>query len=154
MAVHVPVTDEAQEEASRLMVTSKNMLNPSNGEPIVSPSQDMVLGCYYLTRKDEDTEARHVFANKEDATMAYDNGIITFHMPIKIRIEGVIIETTYGRVLFNEVVDPALGFVNETLNKKALKKLLSRSFDIKGGEETAFFADRIKNTGFKYATAS
>lgn len=154
MAVHVPITDEAQEEAARLMVTSKNILNPSNGEPIVSPSQDMVLGCYYLTRKDEDTEAKHVFANKEDATIAYDNGVITFHMPIKIRIEGVILETTYGRVLFNEVVDPILGFVNETLNKKALKKLLSRSFDLKGGEETAFFADRIKNTGFKYATVS
>lgn len=107
MAVHVPVTDEAQSEAARIMITSKNMLNPSNGEPIVSPSQDMVLGCYYLTRSD-DSQAVDVFASKEDATIAFDNGVITFHKPIKVRLDGVIIETTYGRLLFNQIVDPAL----------------------------------------------
>lgn len=153
MAVHLPLTIEAQSEAANLMVTSKNMLNPSNGEPIVAPSQDMILGCYYLTRMDAG-ESKSVFANGEDALAAYENGVITLHTPIKLRVDGKIIDTTYGRYLFNEILPEELGFVNETVGKSSAKKILARSFDILGGEATAYLADAIKNLGYKYATLS
>ncbi len=153
MAVHLPLTMEAQFEAANLMVTSKNMLNPSNGEPIVAPSQDMILGCYYLTKIDT-WEPKNIFAGGDDAMMAYENNVITLHTPIKMRVEGKILDTTYGRYLFNEILPVELGYVNETIGKNAAKKLLSRSFDLLGGEYTAFLADDIKNLGFKYATLS
>ena len=116
MAVHLPLTDEAQSEARELMITSKNMLNPSNGEPIVMPEKDMILGCYYLTRL-APGEATLAFASGEDATHAYDNKVITLHTPIKMRINGEIITTTYGRFLFNEIIPAELGYVNDTLAK-------------------------------------
>jgi DNA-directed RNA polymerase subunit beta' len=153
MAVHLPLTMEAQNEASSLMITSKNMLNPSNGEPIVMPSQDMILGCYYLTKIDPG-EFALVYSSGEDALSAYENGIITLHTPIRIRINSQIVETTYGRYLFNEVLPDSLRYVNETIGKNGAKKILARSFDILGGEETAFLADKIKTLGFKYATLS
>ena len=153
MAVHLPLTSEAQFEAANLMVTSKNMLNPSNGEPIVAPSQDMILGCYYLS-KQFDGPAVHAFAGRDDAQNAYDNDVIKLQTPIKIRLGGVTLETTFGRVIFNEIVPAELGYVNETLNKKAIRKLLSRAFTLYGSEDTAFFADRIKAMGFTYATVS
>lgn len=153
MAVHLPLTIEAQNEAANLMVTSKNMLNPSNGEPIVAPSQDMILGCYYLTKID-DGEAKLVFANGDDALAAYENKAITLHTPIKLRIDGKIMDTTYGRYLFNEILPNELRYVNETVGKSAAKKILSRSFDLLGGESTAYLANAIKNLGYKYATLS
>jgi DNA-directed RNA polymerase subunit beta' len=153
MAVHLPLTIEAQNEAANLMVTSKNMLNPSNGEPIVAPSQDMILGCYYLTKLDPGV-ATLVFSSGEDALAAYENNIITLHTPVKIRIDGKILDTTYGRFIFNETLPNELRYVNETVGKNVAKKILSRSFDILGGEPTAYLADAIKNLGFKYATLS
>ncbi len=154
MAVHLPLTNEAQEEAASLMVTSRNMLNPSSGEPIVAPGLDMVLGCYYLTKSNKTEAINFSFSDGNDAENAYDNGVIKLQTPIRLRMDGVIVETTYGRYIFNQIVPAELGYVNETLGKSALKKLLSRSFDILGSEPTAFFADRIKNIGFKYATLS
>ncbi len=153
MAVHLPLTIEAQNEAAELMVTSKNMLNPSNGEPVVAPSQDMILGCYYLTRMDAG-EPRAVFANGEDALAAYENGVITLHTPIKMRINGTIIDTTYGRFLFNEILPEELEYVNDTVGKGVAKKILSQAFDILGGERTAYLADAIKAIGYKYSTLS
>jgi DNA-directed RNA polymerase subunit beta' len=153
MAVHLPLTLEAQNEAETLMVTSKNMLNPSNGEPIVAPSQDMILGCYYLTKIDGTEANMHLLV----VTMhlhAFENDVITLHTPIKMRINGKVMDTTYGRFLFNEILPPELQYVNETIGKNGAKKILSRSFDILGGEPTAFLADDIKNLGFKYATIS
>jgi DNA-directed RNA polymerase subunit beta' len=153
MAVHLPLTMEAQNEASSLMVTSKNMLNPSNGEPIVAPGQDMILGCYYLTKMDPEDQ-KYIFGSGDDAMNAYENKIITLHTPIKLRIGGVIMDTTYGRFLFNQILPEEIGYVNETIGKNAAKKLLSRSFDLFGSEPTAYLADAIKNIGFKYATLS
>jgi len=154
MAVHVPLTHEAQQEAQDLMVTSRNMLYPSNGEPIIAPSQDMILGCYYLTKQRIGEELKYTYSDIIDAGYAYENKAITLHSPIRVRRNGELIETTYGRMLFNEIVPEELGYVNETLGKSGLKKLLARSFLLLGSEETAFFADRIKNMGFKYATIS
>ncbi len=127
MAVHLPLTLEAQAEARELMVTSKNMLNPSNGEPIVAPEKDMILGCYYLTYMYEG-DPEYVYADIHDAAHAFENGIVTFHTPIRARVGTEIIHTTYGRMLFNEIVPKELGYVNETMNKKALKALLAKSF--------------------------
>jgi DNA-directed RNA polymerase subunit beta' len=154
MAVHLPLTAEAQNEAASLMVTSKNILNPSNGEPIVAPAQDMILGCYYLTKTLEGVKPTLSFRSGKDAMYAYEHGSITLHTPIRIRMNDAMVETTYGRFLFSEIVPPELGYINETLRKSAIKKLLARCFDVLGSEATAYFADRIKNIGFKYATIS
>jgi DNA-directed RNA polymerase subunit beta' len=135
------------------MVTSKNMLNPSNGEPIVAPGQDMILGCYYLTKIDPGNHD-NVFASGDDATAAYENGVISLHTPIKLRVDGKILDTTYGRFLFNEILPDELRYLNETVGKSSAKKLLSRSFDLFGSEPTAYLADAIKTLGFKYATLS
>ena len=157
MAVHLPLTIEAQREAETLMVTSKNTLNPSNGEPVITPSQDMILGCYYLTRMDAG-EHTLAFASGEDATYAYDNGVIKLHTPIKLRVEVAgkkqTLDTTYGRFLFNEILPEELRFVNETVGKGVAKKILSKSFEVLGGEETAHLANAIKETGYKYSTLS
>jgi DNA-directed RNA polymerase subunit beta' len=155
MAVHLPITEAAQKEAKELMVTSKNILSPASGEPIVSPSQDMVLGCYYLTRiKKVDEKDIQVFTSRFDAELAYEHGAITYHTEIKVRYKGEIINTTYGRLIFNEIVPENLGYVNETAGKGVLKRILSDCFDINGIEVTAKFADDIKDLGYKYATKS
>ncbi|MBP8016872.1 DNA-directed RNA polymerase subunit beta', partial [Candidatus Gracilibacteria bacterium] len=154
MAVHLPLTFEAQKEAAEVMVTSKNILNPSNGEPIVTPSQDMVLGCYYLTRIDDEEKVEYSFNSTEEAMLAYETGIIKLSTPINIRINKQIIKTNYGRLLFNEIIPEEFGFINETLTKSVIKKILAKSFDLYGSEFSAHFADKIKNIGFKYATVS
>jgi DNA-directed RNA polymerase subunit beta' len=95
MAVHLPLTVEAQKEAEELMITSKNMLNPSNGEPIITPDKDMVLGCYYLTRINEDEEIKYSFASIEDTMPAYESNTIKLNTPINYRLNHEIIKTTY-----------------------------------------------------------
>lgn len=153
MAVHLPLTQEAQNEAKELMTTSKNMLNPANWEPIVAPDKDMLLGVYFLTKIIwEDVKCS--FTSIEDTACAYESGWITWHDPINVRLKWQIIKTTYGRLLFNEIIPEELGFVNETMIKWVVKKLLAKSFELLGSEETAFFSDRIKNIGYKYATLS
>ncbi|MDP2090545.1 MAG: DNA-directed RNA polymerase subunit beta' [Candidatus Gracilibacteria bacterium] len=155
MAVHLPITDKAQAEARDLMVTSKNLLAPASGEPIVTPSQDMILGSYYVTALDlEGKGAGQTYANIDEVECAYEAGVVGIKSPIKVRINGKIIETCYGRLLFNEIVPEGLGFINETLKKNALKNILSRSFEELGSEITAKFVDDIKNFGFKYSTLS
>ncbi|MDQ7009611.1 MAG: DNA-directed RNA polymerase subunit beta' [Candidatus Gracilibacteria bacterium] len=155
MAIHLPITPKAQAEARDLMVTSKNLLAPSSGDPIVTPSQDMILGCYYVTAMDEKAKGSgQLFATIIDAGLAYDAGAITMKSAIKVRINGEIVETTYGRLLFNEIVPEELGFVNETIGKGALKRVLSISFDELGAPITAKFVNDIKNFGFESATIS
>lgn len=158
MAVHVPLTPEAQEEARTLMVTSHNMLNPSNGEPIVSPTQDMILGCYYLTRMKDNSFRKNIFAGNDDASVAYKTGGITMHEQIKVRgitsLEENDDYTTYGRLVFNELLPEGVDFRNETMGKGALKSLLADVFEYQGAETSAALANDIKNLGFKYATIS
>lgn len=118
MAVHLPLTRKAQEEAKDLMVTSRNLLSPASGEPIVTPSQDMILGCYYITLIKEGAQGEGtVYAGKEDVSHAYDADRLNIRAKIKVRVNGTIIETTYGRLLFNEIVPEGLGYINETLKK-------------------------------------
>jgi DNA-directed RNA polymerase subunit beta' len=155
MAVHLPITPKAQAEARELMVTSKNLLAPSSWEPIVSPSQDMILWTYYVTavRKWALGEWQ-LFSWINDVTQAYEAWAVEMKSLIRVRIKWVIYETTYGRLLFNEIVPEGLGFINETLKKKALQKILADSFEELWAEITAQFVDEIKNFGFKYSTIS
>lgn len=155
MAVHLPITDKAQAEARELMVSSKNLLAPASGEPIVTPSQDMILGCYYVTAIDEIGKgAGKIFKDLNDVANAYDADIIGMKSPIKVRIKWEIIDTCYGRLLFNEIVPAGLGFINEKLTKGVLKRILSQSFEELGGETTAKLVNDIKDFGFKYSTIS
>lgn len=155
MAVHLPITEKAQAEARDLMVTSKNLLAPSSGEPIVAPSQDMILGSYYVTALDEEGKgAGMVFGSLEEVENAYDAEVLGIKSPIKIRMNGELVDTSYGRLLFNEIVPKELGFINETLKKGAMKRILSEAFEILGSEKTAMFVDAIKNFGYKYSTIS
>jgi len=155
MAVHLPLTGKAQEEARELMVTSKNLLAPASGEPIVTPSQDMILGSYYISSVKEGAKGTgNLYAGINDASHAYDSGELSPHALVKVRVNGEVLETTYGRLLFDEIVPEELGFINETLSKWVLKRALSESFELLGPEETAKFVNRIKDFGFKYATLS
>ena len=155
MAVHLPLTQKAQNEARDLMVTSKNLLAPASGEPIVAPSQDMILGSYYISSVKKGVKGEGcIFAGIQDVSHAYDAGELSVHALIKVRVNGKIIETTYGRLLFNQIVPPELGFINETLKKGVLKRILSESFELFGSERTAIFVNDIKDFGYKYATLS
>ena len=155
MAVHLPLTEKAQAEARNLMVTSKNLLNPSNGEPVVTPSQDMLLGLYYITSvKPWVLGEGRVFSWYEDALQAHDADTLSPHALIKVRIEGEIIETTLWRVLFNQIIPQELWFINETVKKSVLKSILADCFENLWPEVTASFVDKIKNFWYKYATLS
>ena len=157
MAVHVPLSIEAQIEARVLMMSTNNILSPSNGDPIIVPSQDIVLGIYYLTReklfcKGEGT----VFANFEEIRIAYDAGELDLHASIKVRIEGKIEKTTTGRVLLYEIFPKDLPFslINKVMNKKELGTLINESYRREGIKATVILSDRLKDIGYKYATLS
>ncbi len=154
MAVHVPLSYEAQLEASLLMLSSHNILSPQNGSPIVVPTQDIVLGCYYLTKfKEGDKGEGMLFSSPEEVIIAYDNRIIGLHAKIKVRIAGEIIETTTGRVIFNRIVPEEMGFINQLLIKKAFGSIIGKMFIKLGNKVTAKFLDDLKDLGFRYSTA-
>ncbi|MHB1354971.1 MAG: DNA-directed RNA polymerase subunit beta' [Anaerolineae bacterium] len=161
MAVHVPLSEEAVRECRELMLSSRNLLRPSNGEPEVGPSKDMVLGCYYLTldRPGMMGEGK-VFSSADEVEMAYELDKVHLHAKIKFLFQPTprhkvrIIDTNVGRVLFNAVLPPELRFVNRTLDKGGLKKLISEGYRKLGLEGTAELVDAIKDIGFKFATIS
>ncbi len=152
MAVHVPLSVEAQLECKILMLSSHNILSPANGRPLAIPSQDIVLGCYYLTkaRKGELGEGK-LFADQEEVQIAYHNEKIGLHAKIKVRINGEIIETTPGRVLFNQIVPKGLDFINELLTKKRIEEIIAHSYKVVGNRYTVEFLDHLKDIGFRYA---
>ncbi len=160
MAVHVPLSERAQTEARELMSASNNVLKPSAGEPIINPAQDMVLGCYFLTQVHSGRKGEAmIFSSPEEAYLAYDHRVIDLQAKIKVRIrndegEAGMIETSVGRLKFQDIVPKGLGIVNETMRKKSLSDLIARALDLVGREETVAFADRIKDIGFEYATIS
>ena len=153
MAVHVPLSAEAQAEARLLMLSVNNILNPKDGRPVVTPTQDMVLGSYYLTMDKPLTRKKmKVFASSEEAIYVYDAGEVTLHEPVKVLRKGEIIETTTGRIIFNQAIPDELGFYNEVVGKKQLGKIVSKCFYDLGNEVTAKMLDEIKRLGFKYST--
>ena len=153
MAVHVPLSYEAQLEASVLMLSTNNILSPAHGRPLAIPSQDMVLGCYYLTKPcpGQKGEGR-VFANPGEVVIAHDAGELGLQAPIKVRIDGKMVETTTGRVLFNQIVPSELDFYNELLDKKKLGELVAQCYRALGIRRTALFLDGLKKVGFEQAT--
>jgi DNA-directed RNA polymerase subunit beta' len=170
MAVHVPLSKKAVEEARRFMLSSKNLLKPADGEPIVGPSKDMVLGVYYLTKSEarQRSDQIRAFSSLDEVQMAYQLGQVK--IPTKIKLitetwyaddgtrldaeEHRLIDTTVGRVLFNEVLPPQVRFINDVLDKGGVKDLVAEIYEICGEEETTIAADRIKDIGFYYATKS
>ena len=166
MAVHLPLGPEAILEAQLLMLASHNILNPANGSPITVPSQDMVLGLYYMTKLLKSTKDFKVngeglrFYSDEEVNIAYNEGIVDLNAMIKIRVKDFddsgklvfkIIETTVGRVLFNQVVPEKAGFINEVLTKKSLRDIIGNILKVTSIPETAEFLDKIKSMGFSFA---
>jgi DNA-directed RNA polymerase subunit beta' len=160
MAVHVPLSMEAQLEAQVLMLSANNILSPSNGAPIAVPTQDMVLGIYYLTKERLATPEHPVrgegrlFSDAEEVRVAYDNEDVDLQARIRLRWKGEILETTVGRTLFNETVPEPLRFVNQELKKKEVTALVGRCMNQLGNEVTVKFLDELKDLGFRYATLS
>ncbi|UCC65739.1 MAG: DNA-directed RNA polymerase subunit beta' [Anaerolineae bacterium] len=165
MAVHVPLSKRAVEEARRLMLSTKNLLLPASGEPIVGPTKDMVLGCFYLTMEAEGRMGEGmVFTDLDEVNMAYSLGKVDLHARIKLLnlystpLEGAVpadlTETTVGRALFNDILPDEIRYVNETLDRGRLRQLVARCYHRLGPEHTAEVVDRIKDVGFKYATRS
>src|SRR5437660_3110305 len=159
-AVHIPRSMEAQLEAQVLMLSANNILSPSNGAPIAVPTQDMVLGIYYLTKERLSTPEHPVrgegrlFADAEEVRIAYDNEDVDLQARIRLRWRGEIIETTVGRTIFNEIVPEALRFENRELKKQEVTALVGRCMNTLGNEVTVQFLDELKDLGFRYATLS
>ncbi|MGL4394412.1 MAG: DNA-directed RNA polymerase subunit beta' [Brevinema sp.] len=153
MAVHVPISPEAQIEAWILMLSSRNLLNPANGHPVVYPTQDMVLGLYHLTKpKLHKPERIKKFDDNAELIFALESGNLVFEDWIQYKLNGEWIETTPGRVKFNEVIPSKMGFINETLTSKRVEKLLADCYKLYGIKETAFLADDLKYMGYTHAT--
>jgi len=168
MAVHVPLSLEAQLEARALMMSTNNILSPANGEPIIVPSQDVVLGLYYMTRALENKKGEGMaFANIAEVKRAYDNRVVELHAKVKVRITEVvtdengdkqnktsIVDTTIGRALLAEILPEGLPFAlaNTELTKKNISRLINSSYRQLGLKDTVVFADKLMYTGFAYAT--
>ena len=173
MAVHVPLSAEAQTEARILMLSANNLLRPQDGGPVTIPSQDMILGAYYLTYTRDEGSLGHCFADKDEAMLAYDSGIVTLHTPIKVRmfreVDGVmrhkLVETSVGRLIYNEAIPQDLGFVDRTdpetmfdpeinfvVGKKQLGKIIDKCITKHGFTVSAGVLDAIKDLGYHYST--
>lgn len=155
MAVHVPLSFEAQIESFVLMLSTNNILSPANGRPLAAPRQDIVLGFYYLTKAKEGKErVERIFTSADEIRHAIEAGYMDLHSHIRVRWDGEVIETTPGRVFFNEIVPKGFGFINELLDKDKLSTLVSNVHRELGPHDTAVFLDRLKDLGFHYATLS
>ncbi|KHL52231.1 DNA-directed RNA polymerase subunit beta' [Xanthomonas cannabis] len=169
MAVHVPLSLEAQLEARALMMSTNNILSPANGEPIIVPSQDVVLGLYYMSRALENKKGEGmVFANTSEVKRAYDNRVVELHAKVKVRITQVdvdavdgkrtsgtsIVDTTVGRALLSEILPEGLPFqlANTEMTKKNISRLINSSYRLLGLKDTVVFADKLMYTGYAYAT--
>jgi len=155
MAVHLPLSDEAQAEAKNIMAANMNLLKPADGTPILHIEQDMVLGCYYLTydRPSVDQTVKP-YISLEEALMAFDNGVIKLQSNVRLPFRGETRTTTLGRVLFNEVFPEDFAFQNEPMTKKKLQKVMAAIYKQYGQAKTAEIADELKDLGFHYATLS
>jgi DNA-directed RNA polymerase subunit beta' len=155
MAVHVPLSIEAQIEARVLMMSISNILSPANGKPIAVPSQDMVLGCYWLTKERAGAKGEgKVFSGPEEVRMAYDAGAVEEHAKVKVRVEGVLVSTTVGRVLLGTILPASIPFshANQLMTKKEMSRLIDTVYRQAGHRETVVLLDKIKDIGFFYAT--
>ena len=165
MAVHVPLSIEAQLESRALMMSSNNILSPANGDPIIVPSQDVVLGLYYMTReKVNDKGENSIFADVKEVERSFLNGFVGLHARIKLRIKELenkelkseIIETTVGRALFSRIIPDEIPFaeINKAMDSKAISKLINKTYREVGLKAAVIFADKLMYLGFEYATKS
>jgi DNA-directed RNA polymerase subunit beta' len=162
MAVHLPLSDEAQNEAKNIMASELNLLKPANGGPVITPTQDIVLGCYILTRINDksDKTDKKIFSSPEEAKMAYELGYLDLGEKIKVRNpkdtikNSGLIETSVGRIIFNEALPDSCVFINQEINSKKLESIISEIIEIKERSETVSCLDKIKNLGFEYSTFS
>ena len=159
MAVHIPLSIEAQIEARVLMMSTNNILSPAHGKPIIVPTQDIVLGLYYMTREKRSGKGEgKIFSSPEEVRMAYDAGEVDLHAVIKVRLgaDGHTerVETTVGRVLLREILPSEIpfSFINKVLNKKELATLVDQCYRFAGNKKTVILADQLKDLGFHYAT--
>jgi DNA-directed RNA polymerase subunit beta' len=156
MAVHVPLSKEARAEAADIMLASHNLLKPATGEPIVTPSQDIVLGGYYMTysREAKEDERMLGFSNQDEAMSAYQMGRIDLHRVIKVKIEGAVLDTTVGRIIFNTILPEDQPFINKMIDKKALKNIIADCFRVQGVDRTVQLLDDVKDLAIEYVTRS
>jgi DNA-directed RNA polymerase subunit beta' len=155
MAVHVPLSFEAQLEAKLLMLSVSNLLAPSSGKPIAAPSQDIVLGCYYLTKEKAGEKGEGMlFSSPDEVIAAFDAKQVGLHAKIKVQIENKVLGTTVGRVLFNQIVPEELGYFNQLTTKGKVADLIERAYRKLGSHRTSLFLDDLKRLGFEYATQS
>jgi DNA-directed RNA polymerase subunit beta' len=155
MAVHVPLSVEAQVEARALMMSTNNILSPANGKPIIVPTQDIVLGLYYMTRdRFQAKGGGRIFSSPTEVRIAYDQGEVEIQAPITVRMNGERVATTVGRILVYEVVPEVIPFkeVNRVLKKKELANLIDISYRLAGNKATVILADRLKDIGYRHAT--
>ncbi|MEW6681124.1 MAG: DNA-directed RNA polymerase subunit beta', partial [bacterium] len=153
MAVHIPLSLEAQLEARILMLSAYNLLSPSSGKSLIAPTQDIVLGLYYLTKEKKNTKgSERIFKDKDEVISLYEMGEIDLHSLIKVKINGALRETTPGRLIFNEVVPEGLGYINQVLNKGFLAELVANIYTKYGVNKTVLFLDQMKELGYKFAT--
>ncbi len=155
MAVHVPLSVEAQVEARALMMSTNNILSPANGKPIIVPTQDIVLGLYYMTRERPNAKGTgQIFASFDEVRIAFDQGAVDLQAAVKVRLNGEKVDTTVGRVLLNEVAPAEIPFkeMNRLMKKKELANLIDVSYRLAGNKATVIFADRLKDIGYHYAT--
>ncbi|MBO7393023.1 MAG: DNA-directed RNA polymerase subunit beta' [Abditibacteriota bacterium] len=162
MAVHVPLSASAQAEARCLMLSTHNLFSPADGRPIVSPSQDMVLGSFFMTMKGklEDGKQKQIFADEKDAILAYESGKVKLHEPIDVRLpiygenRTEIREITAGRILFNRILPENMRYVDKPMDKKSLGKLITECYAKNGHERTVILLDDLKDNGYKNATTA
>ncbi len=157
MAVHVPLSIESQAEARILMMSTNNILSPANGKPIIVPTQDIVLGIYYMTRERPYVKGEgKVFANPDEVRAAYDANEVDLHARIKVRIDGELVDTTVGRVLLKEILPEEIPFklINRVMKKGELANLIDYCYRFGGEKKTVLLSDRLKDLGYKYATLS
>ena len=157
MAVHVPLSIEAQMEARVLMMSTNNILSPASGSPVIVPSQDIVLGIYYLTREDVGAKgAGKTFSSPEEVRVAYDHGQLGLQAPIQVRFRNAKINTTVGRILLSEILPPEVDFsyINKTMGKKELAFLVDITFRKCGHKKTVLLADALRSNGFRYSTTA
>ncbi len=155
MAVHVPLSNEAKAEAMILMLSVNNILSPANGKPVAVPSQDMVLGIYYMTSQREESDGGEKFyRNPDDALLDYDHGIISLHTPIKVKFEDKVLKTAVGRIIFNKTLPEDHKFINSEVSKKELISIISDCIGKYSQDIVTSLLDSIKKIGFKYATRS
>jgi DNA-directed RNA polymerase subunit beta' len=154
MAVHVPLSVQSQKEAAEIMLSTKNLLKPAAGEPVVKPSQDIVLGSYWMTLEEDDQPNIKTYSTANEAIYAYNLGEIGVRSKLKVRLEGEIVDTTVGRLIYNEILPKGYPYINEPLTSKKLTAIIENIFRNYGQEETVVFVDKMKTLGFEFSTLS